>query len=290
MGIRGSFTTLSIGRNSLLAHRTALDTVGHNLANSGVEGYTRQQMLDGASLHFGEGAPAVSNVAFESLANAYFQVKRAKNRLSRRYSEALLSILSCHERLTTDDLLSESTVQAWVDRLVSSLSESSDAVKALKMQVTVSTSAEGDTFFPVLAYVDHGAPKQLTMNGLFIGHRDYLFLTSLSEEDTGGDVSSFSVVRDAEEQVFGSLYELFSWLETAARKGITVQRYKGLGEMNPDQLWETTMDPDSRNMLKVRVEDAIAADQMFTTLMGDHVDSRKRFIEDNAILAENIDA
>ena len=114
-------------------------------------------------------------------------------------------------------------------------------------------------------------------------------MASLGEQMQGLIGDGAYVQRGERREEISSLGEVVQWFMTEARRGQSVQRYKGLGEMNPDQLWDTTVNPETRRLMQVRIEDAVRADEIFTTLMGDQVEPRREFIEDNALAVSNLD-
>ncbi len=123
----------------------------------------------------------------------------------------------------------------------------------------------------------------------FFGSTDYKKIQKYSDEVESIFSASSFVQKGQKETKVACFADAIEFLLKEAQKGQGFQRYKGLGEMNPDQLWDTTMNPESRTLLKVKVEDAIAADEVFSTLMGDEVEPRRNFIEDNALKVENLD-
>ncbi|MGB1869162.1 MAG: DNA gyrase subunit B, partial [Porticoccaceae bacterium] len=175
----------------------------------------------------------------------------------------------------------------WCSELQGKLEEVDSGTHRYK--VSVKEDKERNLFIPNIEITAHGVPHYHSFGRDFFTSSEYASMVELGQTLQGLIEEGAYVKRGEREQPVTSFKEALDWLMAESRRGINTQRYKGLGEMNPEQLWETTMDPESRRMLVVTIEDAIAADQMFTTLMGDHVEPRRDFIETNALSVVNLD-
>jgi DNA gyrase subunit B len=178
-------------------------------------------------------------------------------------------------------------MQSWLKTLEIELEKHSH--DGLKYQFSLTEDEERQVHLPTIAMTSHGVQHIHRFSYEFFASHDYSVLSALGAELKGLLENNSYISRGEKRQSVTHFKDVMSWLMEEAKRGIQIQRYKGLGEMNPDQLWETTMDPSIRRMLEVKVEDAFAADQIFTTLMGDNVESRREFIESNALMAGNLD-
>jgi DNA gyrase subunit B len=135
----------------------------------------------------------------------------------------------------------------------------------------------------------HGTTSTKVLHAGFFRSAEYRQLVSIGAEFKDLLLPGAYVERGKERRDVATFSEAIDWLMAQAKQGQTIQRYKGLGEMNPEQLWETTVNPETRRLMQVRIEDAVAADEIFTTLMGDQVEPRREFIERNALAVANLD-
>ena len=249
--------------------------------------YLIQVALDGASIIPSENSMPILGPGLEKLLKEYFGVQKALKRLSRRYPAEFLAQLSQHAGLTLADLQHEDKVRAWVSHLEIQLKIL--ALDGMTCTLSINHDAENNYYLPSLALLKHGQVHQYILGADFFGSAEYVRLQSLYQVLTDLLQKNITVQRGERKQIVSSFGEAVNWLMDEAKRGQTTQRYKGLGEMNPEQLWETTMNPETRRLLCIKIEDAVAADLLFTTLMGDQVEPRRDFIETNALLAENID-
>ncbi|RUO35528.1 DNA topoisomerase (ATP-hydrolyzing) subunit B [Aliidiomarina shirensis] len=249
--------------------------------------YLTTLALDRASLHVNSEAPGITGVALEKMVRDYQFAMDTIQRLSRLLPKHMLARLVYADRLTPENMKDEGFVKAWAETFTNDLMDKEK--DSASYEVLVTHNEERGAYLPTVRLRRHGVFTDFPLTYEFLVSRDYDRLASVGTDINGLVEDGGYVQRGEKVQPVEDFVEAIEWLISESKRGLYVQRYKGLGEMNPSQLWETTMDPESRRMLQVTIEDAIGADQLFSTLMGDDVEPRRAFIESNALKVANLD-
>lgn len=252
-----------------------------------LEVYLTDTALDDAALYVNPSAPPVLGTALAQLLAEYRSVQGTIRRMSRVYPDVLLEQLLKLPALNSETLGEQTTVETWATKLQAVLSSAADPSQRFLVETIEDT--EQHRFVVQIEMVAHGVPHTYRLAYDFFASNEYKRIAQLASKIAGLLEEGAYVKRGERVLLVSDFKQVWQWLMQESRRGNAIQRYKGLGEMNPDQLWETTMDPNNRRMLRVTIEDAIRADQMFTCLMGDAVEPRREFIEQNALMVANLD-
>ncbi len=239
--------------------------------------------MDGAEIRNGE--TIIQGDELEKLSRLYQRSMHALLLLANRFNESVLGIIRNQSIVSEDNLQQEAVMNDWFGALVEKLSQNPTTGTTYHHEIF--KSEESSRFGGKIVMSTHGIEHENIFSPEFFQSREYQMLTALESQQALTNTALIS--RGEQEKPIRSMNEAFGWLLEQATKGTHIQRYKGLGEMNPEQLWETTMDSKSRHLSQVCIEDAVAADEIFTTLMGDQVEPRRDFIEKNALSVVNLD-
>ena len=250
-----------------------------------LERYFLELALQGSKLFVNKQAPAIEGEALEALINRVHGVVARLARLQRKYPEEISQLLMRLPRVDEQVWGDQQAMQTWSSSFEGLLRENISELAT----VAIVEDSEHHAYLPQVSVMLKGVTEKIEFGYNFFNSEDYQALAALIDELNGLLEADAQIQRGERSLEVTHFVDAYDWLLKEARRGVDIQRYKGLGEMNPDQLWETTMDPDVRRMLQVTVEDAIGADQMFTTLMGDQVEPRRAFIESNALSVVNLD-
>ena len=236
--------------------------------------------LEEAELHTSARSEPLKKEALEQVAKDYLLAEAVIERVSRLVDEEVLHVLL--RQPVALDLSGEKAAQASARTLAAVL-------LPLGMKVEPKYDEKTERNILVVSRIQHGIVRQCVIDADFVQSGDYGQIKRTAQVLQGLLGEGAYVKRGSEQQAVREFREAIDWLLGEVQRGVGIQRYKGLGEMNPEQLWETTMDPKSRRLLKAQIEDAISAGEIFSTLMGDEVEPRRQFIEMNALGARNLD-
>ena len=253
-----------------------------------LDAYFMESALNDVRIVYGNGGDqeVIEGAALQGVAREHLRLAGIVKRLSRRIPPEVLSAMMHAPLLDMNGSTKAAPVKEWADVLGQRLDATVQGQDRFRFLIE---ERPDDGFVVLIEAVLHGIALERRLGSEFFRSIEYRDLVRLSEHLDASLVDAV-VHKGERHREIPTFREAIEWLLADARRGTHMQRYKGLGEMNPDQLWETTMDPETRRLLQVRVEDAVAADELFTTLMGDQVEPRREFIEDNALAVANLDA
>jgi len=243
--------------------------------------------IDKAVLVVNPEAPPLSGPALETLANDYMAVMATIRRLGRRYDTDLLERMIYMPPMNEMLLQDKEALSEWYAELVARMN--AGLVSGQRFQVEMKTGDNGG-YCALVSKWTHGiVASEQTFTPDFFSSVEYAHMVALGQQLDGLLSAGAYVQRGERREDVSTFKQALNWLLDEAKRGQHIQRYKGLGEMNPEQLWETTLDPNTRRLLRVQIEDAVGSDDIFTTLMGDQVEPRRDFIEQNALAVSNLD-
>jgi DNA gyrase subunit B len=244
--------------------------------------YLLESAIKDATLLTKKGGTHLTGDGLGEIARQMVLTEAVIRRIAPHYDEAVLrAILHVGAIDLSSEAKAEKIAEAIRERLIDKSTE--------KSEVIVSLDEETKSYKLTVNKFVHGNLESCVIDLLFLSSGDYQQLLKTSQMLDGLVAEGAVIQRGEKSQSISNFKEALDWLLDEAKHNLNVQRYKGLGEMNPEQLWETTMDPNVRRLLKVQIEDAISADEIFSTLMGDQVEPRRAFIENNALGASNLD-
>ena len=242
------------------------------------EQYLLELALNKASVVNNQSGTSITGDELTALCKEFLSVEKTIVRLSQKYDPVILKAL-------IDNAVSEDSL---TDDMVTSIESVLNQSGYEAPHYDLSVERNGSTTLTVRKR-QHGTVTESHIRSEFWSSPEFTSIRSLAEKLDQLLGAEMTVSRGEKEQVVSEFSSALDWLLSNAKKGLDVQRYKGLGEMNPDQLWETTMDPEVRRLLRVVIEDDVSSDDTFTVLMGDQVEPRREFIEKNAFSVSNLD-
>jgi len=240
--------------------------------------------LEDAELHVNGEAEAMPVSALDALARRYMEFQATIRRAARRYDQHVLEQMLLMPELSADEREDEARLTQWGAQLETLLNAEQPPGRTYRVALQAGTPPH-----LVVGRTEHGVTVEKHLHREFFNSSEYRRIADLSRTLAGLFGPGAYIKRGEARQDVTTFRDAVQWLFDQARKGQSIQRYKGLGEMNPEQLWDTTINPASRRLVQVRIEDALGADEIFSTLMGDQVEPRREFIERNALSATNLD-